>query len=387
MQASNIIELNGRGIPAILHSAKIVDVCAYLKSSGTPAALVLSDRGDVRGVLAEGDIIGAAGRLGSSVMQMMAGELMREQAPVCQSDTTIVEVLEVLGETASDFVLVTEAGVIKGLVTFQDVAELLTSALAGGDEAAADVAAAPEIAPQDLHADQQAVQQAPAQELVASAAVYTPEAQPAQLFTQPPEAPVAGAGQEGVQYAAFEQGQVAPAAHAEVAQPAPQIPEAAPVPQMPQAAPELHMPEAAPAPAAPAQQPVQAEAQPELAQPAAMAAPVAEAVAAPAPSPVSPPAATAMPTVSSLLQGQSAAAAPAPQVPAPEVPGANAYAPSAQPEQSSQAPISAAAAAARAIAARMQAPQAGFAAPGSPATEAQAPGASSRAGWTSFKAG
>jgi predicted transcriptional regulator len=65
--------------------------------------------------MSKADIIGAAGRLGSSVMQMMAGELMREQAPVCQSDTAIVEVLEILGETASDFVLVTEGGVIKGL--------------------------------------------------------------------------------------------------------------------------------------------------------------------------------------------------------------------------------------------------------------------------------
>jgi CBS domain-containing protein len=230
MQASNIIELNGRGIPAILHSAKIVDVCAYLKSSGTPAALVLSDRGDVRGVLAEGDIIGAAGRLGSSVMQMMAGELMREQAPVCQSDTTIVEVLEVLGETASDFVLVTEGGVIKGLVTFQDVAELLTSAMAGGDAEAADVAAAAETAPVELQAPLQSAQEAPAGEVAASAVV-------AQTAAQQPEASVTVTGQDEVQFVAFDPAQVAPAAHAEMAQPAPQMPEAAPAPQMPEAAP------------------------------------------------------------------------------------------------------------------------------------------------------
>jgi CBS domain-containing protein len=209
MQASNIIELNGRGIPAILHSAKIVDVCAYLKSSGTPAALVLSDRGDVRGVLAEGDIIGAAGRLGSSVMQMMAGELMREQAPVCQSDTTIVEVLEVLGETASDFVLVTEGGVIKGLVTFQDVAELLTSAMAGGDAEAADVAAAAETAPVELQAPLQSAQEAPAGEVAASAVV-------AQTAAQQPEASVTVTGQDEVQFVAFDPAQVAPAAHAEM---------------------------------------------------------------------------------------------------------------------------------------------------------------------------
>jgi CBS domain-containing protein len=364
MQASNIIELNGRGIPAILHSAKIVDVCAYLKSSGTPAALVLSDRGDVRGVLAEGDIIGAAGRLGSSVMQMMAGELMREKAPVCQSDTAIVEVLEVLVETASDFVLVTDGGVIKGLVTIQDVAELLTSALAGGDEGAADVAAAPETAPVDLQASEHSVQEGPAEEVVASAAVAPAAAQPSVDMTQQPEAPLTGVEQADVQFSAFDQTQVAPAAHAEMAQPAPQLPEAAPALQ------------------APAQQAVQPVAQPDFAQPAAMTAPAADVVAAPAPPPVSAPAAAAMPTVSSLLQGKPAAVSPAPQVP-----GANAYAPPAQPTQSSQAPISAAAAAARAIAARMQAPQADFAAPGSPAAEAQAPGASARAGWASFKAG
>jgi CBS domain-containing protein len=362
MQASSIIELNGRGIPAVLHTAKIVDVCAYLKSNSTPAALVLSDRGEVRGVMSKADIIGAAGRLGSSVMQMMAGELMREQAPVCQSDTAIVELLEILSETSSDFVLVTEGGVVKGLITFQDVAELLTSAMAGGDAEAADVAAAAETAPVELQAALQSAQEAPAGEVAASAVV-------APTAAQQPEASVTVTGQDEVQFAAFDPAQVAPAAHAETAQPAPQMPEAAPAPQ------------------APAQQAVQPVAQPDLAQPAAMAAPAAEAVAAPAPPPVSAPDAAAMPTVSSLLQGKPAAAAPAPQVPAPQVPGANAYAPPAQAEQSSQAPISAAAAAARAIAARMQTPQAEVAAPGSQSSEGHAPGAAARAGWSSFKVG
>lgn len=362
MQASNIIELNGRGIPAILHSAKIVDVCAYLKSSGTPAALVLSDRGDVRGVLSEGDIIGAAGRLGSSVMQMMAGELMREQAPMCQSDTDIVEVLEVLSEAASNFVLVAEARVIKGLVTIQDVAELLTSALAGGDQGAADVATAPEAVPDELQVPQQAAHMPPSEDAIASGAVAAAVTQTAAAMIQP-EAAVTGGEHTDAQFSASDQVAVAPAAYEQMLQSAPQVPQAAPASQPP------------------AQQAVQLAAEADLAQPAVVTAPVSEAVAVPASPPVSAPAASVTPTVSSLLQGQPATPAPAAPVPA-----VNAHTPPAQPQQSSQAPISAAAAAARAIAARMQAPQADFAAPGSSPAEAQAPGASGRAGWASFKA-
>jgi CBS domain-containing protein len=236
MQASSIIELNGRGIPAVLHTAKIVDVCAYLKSNSTPAALVLSDRGEVRGVMSKADIIGAAGRLGSSVMQMMAGELMREQAPVCQSDTAIVELLEILSETSSDFVLVTEGGVVKGLITFQDVAELLTAALSGGDDetghaveadaAVADhaVAGAPagEAVPR---VEMPASEPAPQAEIPAAAPAETPlappqQAQMADAGQMPPVHPQP-APQQGLEIAAQPTQPMVAADHAQYA-PAPE---------------------------------------------------------------------------------------------------------------------------------------------------------------------
>jgi CBS domain containing-hemolysin-like protein len=72
MNAASIIEAFGRGIPATLDTSMIVDVCAYLRSTQSPAVLVLNSRGETRGVLSHRDIIHASGRLGSSVMQMMA---------------------------------------------------------------------------------------------------------------------------------------------------------------------------------------------------------------------------------------------------------------------------------------------------------------------------
>jgi CBS domain-containing protein len=150
MDASSIIEQYGRGIPAILHSAMIVDVCAYLRSSQSPAALVLGDRGDVRGILSQREIIGAAGRIGSSVMQMMAGELLREQAAVCRMDTQVTDILELLSETRVECVLVCDGTTIKGLITQQDITELLASVMGANSE--------PEVMTElPAHSDQAAV--------------------------------------------------------------------------------------------------------------------------------------------------------------------------------------------------------------------------------------
>ncbi len=146
MNAASIIETFGRGIPATLDTSMIVDVCAYLRSTQSPAVLVLTSRGELRGVLSHRDIIHASGRLGSSVMQMMAQELMRDQVPVCQSGDGLIELLELVTETGSDFALVAEGSRIKGLVTVQDLTELLVTALGGGEANAdaAEAAAQPE---------------------------------------------------------------------------------------------------------------------------------------------------------------------------------------------------------------------------------------------------
>lgn len=133
MNAASIIETFGRGIPATLDTSMIVDVCAYLRSTQSPAVLELNSRGEMKGVLSHRDIIHASGRLGSSVMQMMAQELMRDQVPVCQSGDGLIELLELVTETGSDFALVAEGSQIKGIVSSHDLTELLVTALGGGD--------------------------------------------------------------------------------------------------------------------------------------------------------------------------------------------------------------------------------------------------------------
>lgn len=165
MNAADIIEQYGRGIPAIVQATMIVDVCAYLRSCKSPGTLILSDRGDVKGVLAQRDIIHASGRLGSSVMQMTAGELVREMVPVCEMDASVTQILELLSFTASDFVLVTENGTIKGIVTLFDTMDILLNALSSSEqqqssEPVQPVADQAVIAQESMQQDQQALQPA-----------------------------------------------------------------------------------------------------------------------------------------------------------------------------------------------------------------------------------
>jgi len=138
MNAADIIEQYGRGVPAIVQSAKIVDVCEYLLSCHVPATVILSEYGEVKGTLSQRDIINASGRIGSSVMQMVASDLVRDLVPACDASTPIVQVMELLNNTSKDFVLVTEASEIKGMITLSDVHDLVLNALTENDEASAE---------------------------------------------------------------------------------------------------------------------------------------------------------------------------------------------------------------------------------------------------------
>jgi hypothetical protein len=66
---------------------------------------------------------------------------MRDQVPVCQSGDGLIELLELVTETNSEFALVAEGSQIKGIVSSHDLTELLVTALGGGDAEAQPVAA------------------------------------------------------------------------------------------------------------------------------------------------------------------------------------------------------------------------------------------------------
>lgn len=138
MNAADIIKQYGRGVPAIVQSAKIVHVCEYMLSCHVPGTVILSEYGEVKGTLSQNDIITASGRLGSAVLQMVASDLVRDLVPACESTTQIVQVMELLNNTSSEFVLVTEDGEIKGMITLADVLDLLLQAVSEHDEPAAD---------------------------------------------------------------------------------------------------------------------------------------------------------------------------------------------------------------------------------------------------------
>ena len=140
MNAADIIEQYGRGVPAIVQSTKIVDVCEYLLSCQAPGTVILSEYGEVKGTLSRQDIINASGRLGSSVMQMVASDLVRDLVPACETTTQIIQVMELLNNTSSEFVLVAQDGEIKGMITLADLHDLLLHALTEEDEAKPDKA-------------------------------------------------------------------------------------------------------------------------------------------------------------------------------------------------------------------------------------------------------
>lgn len=183
MNAAQILEHIGRGIPAVAHGAMIVDVCAYMRSSQTPVVVALSDRGEVRGVICQTDIVRGIGRLGSSVMQMMASDLAHENAVVCQTDTQISEILGLLSSAVADFAVVCEGQKIVGVITLCDVVSLLSAVLGGDDQPAASA----EVQEVEAEAVQpEAVQPEAAQPEAAQLEAVQPEAVPGVATEVPP---------------------------------------------------------------------------------------------------------------------------------------------------------------------------------------------------------
>jgi CBS domain-containing protein len=153
MIAAEILDSYNRGIPAIGHSTKVVDACAFFRGIDLPCVVVLGERGGVKGVLSQKDLVHASGRLGSSVMQMPAVDLARDRVPACAPDTQITDILQLMSETSSDFVLVVDGSVIKGCISLKDSMDLLLNMLAGDEADRADATGEEAATPGDTAAE------------------------------------------------------------------------------------------------------------------------------------------------------------------------------------------------------------------------------------------
>ena len=151
MTAIDMLRTKAGKVPAVLPQTAIVDVCACLRAQAAAGALVISDRGQLRGLISETQIIRTVARLGSAVMSMQAGELVDDTLPVCEVTDSVDVVLRAIAEGGLGVVAVKDGAVVRGLLSYADaVAYLLAAAeqdTAAYDEAAYAGQAAPAAAP------------------------------------------------------------------------------------------------------------------------------------------------------------------------------------------------------------------------------------------------
>ena len=122
MGIASILRRRGGEIPLVAPTASIAAVVGILSSRRLGAVLV-TDAGQVLGIVSERDIIHSLATVGAPSLEMTAGQLMTRALRTATPDTSLTEAMRVMAEGRFRHLPVFDGGTLCGLVSLSDVAE------------------------------------------------------------------------------------------------------------------------------------------------------------------------------------------------------------------------------------------------------------------------
>lgn len=120
MTVARIIEDKGRDVITVTPSASLADVAAIL-SSKRIGAVVVVEKGRIRGILSERDMVRALAKEGGGALAMPAGDWMTAEVATCSPEDTINDVMEKMTTGRFRHLPVLEGGSLAGIVSIGDV--------------------------------------------------------------------------------------------------------------------------------------------------------------------------------------------------------------------------------------------------------------------------
>lgn len=121
MQVDNILQSKGMTVYTVLAHAPIAEAVQVLDQHRIGAVVVLTDSGDVAGILSERDIVRHLGGDPAGLLQRAVREVMTAAVVTCQRRTTIDELMELMTTRRIRHVPVVEDGELVGIVSIGDV--------------------------------------------------------------------------------------------------------------------------------------------------------------------------------------------------------------------------------------------------------------------------
>ncbi|WP_188850655.1 CBS domain-containing protein [Aureimonas glaciei] len=121
MTVRKILEEKGRDVFSMHPNATLVEAAQEMAQRRIGAVVLISDGGDIAGVLSERDIVRMVGTRGPDCLSDSIGSVMTVEVVTCSEETTVNEVMETMTRKRFRHLPVIQGGKLVGMVSIGDI--------------------------------------------------------------------------------------------------------------------------------------------------------------------------------------------------------------------------------------------------------------------------
>lgn len=121
MQVSEILQEKGSSVVTVGPDCLVAEATKILQSEGIGAILVMSDSGEILGILSERDIVRRLAFDGASVLSVSVSDVMTKKVLTCSPDTDSESLMEKMLSAHIRHLPVVSDGALVGIISIGDV--------------------------------------------------------------------------------------------------------------------------------------------------------------------------------------------------------------------------------------------------------------------------
>ena len=121
MRIADVLQHKSRVVHSVLPWLTVGEVVEQLGRFGIGAVLVIDEKGGVRGIVSERDIVRALGRHGTALLTMPLTEIMTQHVETCTKEELVTRAMARMTAGRYRHLPVVENGAIIGLVSIGDL--------------------------------------------------------------------------------------------------------------------------------------------------------------------------------------------------------------------------------------------------------------------------
>ena len=120
-KVSSVLKHKGYDVVTVARRQTVASVVKVLTQHRIGAAPVISEDGQIVGIISERDIIRGISQHGEAVLALHAEQLMTRDVRTCSSDEELVDIMQVMTLQRIRHLPVVEGGALRGIVSIGDV--------------------------------------------------------------------------------------------------------------------------------------------------------------------------------------------------------------------------------------------------------------------------